>query len=500
MGGKQSKNNTGLKNKGKKDLFQSFSKPKIQCKTCKPCCPQKNSNIIYYVILFILIIIIVIIIPIFSKMKVLKWYNDYNNYWTQKTFSPVLYIYFFESNLLYRLFSIFQPIPQQLNTPSMYYLSELIEINGCDNTLGWVTPYHITTSLVPYNTNGAQVVTDAKDPCRWTWNWAAYNNDYNINNMTDKNVKYQSILRLISKKDSPLKQIINKKSNWDTNKGLASTLDFATRIMTASEQTEIKENINFDANENLNLLSDWRLLIQLWGSFWVKNDDNLYMLGVDPTFQVNAILTEGIPSPYGGVKKDSNMTDMKIGDKAVTLTPSQCRSMWWAEKPFDTPFYQSNFLAQVWGIPPDSPLIEAFVTGASISGSGQKLYPDLLARLLGIKDGLISNGWIGFLNELNPKSYAEIKTVIYGEDVNIQGSNTLLKSNADSGGAGKPSCKKLNAQNTQSIVSTVAAAGMLGAMMGGPFGAGVGLISALVAASAGGGIVALTQNHDCVKS
>ena len=412
--------NTKGKKSGGKNVGSIFAPPPpIPCKSCKPCCPPKNNNTVLIVVIIIILIIIIFIAPLIVKHKTLGWYNDYNTYNTKKTFSTLLYIYYFQSNLLYKLCNLFQPEAYQLNQASWYYISHLIETCGSDKASGWVIPYHLTTSLVPFNIPNDDGTTDLNSPCRWTWNWALYGADAkgiptkNINNMTDKGITYKSLKQSITTDDGKDgSQTITKISK---SGGLPSAVNFATNV--------IAGNTNFDNNGNLILISDWKVLIQAWGSFWAKNDDNLYMLGIDKIYTGPGTY----PTPYGITTITKDNTISVTPNSNPQMTKEVCMKMWMAQPPYDKPFYQSNFLYQVWGMPPDSPLIEAFITGASISGSGQKLYPDLLARLLGVTDGMISNGWVGFLNELNPKSEAQIKSVVYGEDVNIQGTNKLLK-------------------------------------------------------------------------
>jgi hypothetical protein len=64
----------------------------------------------------------------------------------------------------------------------------------------------------------------------------------------------------------------------------------------------------------------------------------------------------------------------------------------WAAEP-------DNFLWKDWGIPPDSGLIVGFITGYSTSPlpGNETLWPDLIEPLLGIRTGIASGGWFGFL-------------------------------------------------------------------------------------------------------
>lgn len=454
MGNMNSKGKkSGLKKSGGKNVASIFtSPPPPPCKPCKPCCPPKNNNTVLIVVLIVLLILIIFVVPLITKNKILKWYNDYNTYNTKKTFSTILYIYYFESNLLYKLCNLLQPESYQLNRASWYYISHLIETCGSDQIDGWVIPYNLTTSLAPFNMPNDDGTTSTNSPCRWTWNWAVYgaNNDgspiKNINNMTDKNIQYKALINAIDPNNPGNNVGFSKLA--DSNDNIQSSANFIKNVKTAAKQFTSGQNNNLvDNNGNLLFPSDWKTLIEMWGSFWVKNDDNLYMLGIDQVYMAGSDKTPNkIRTPYGTttIGDSLKVTSSMTASDNYKMTPSQCRDMWFAQGDYkNIPFYQSNFLAQVWGIPPDSPLVEAFVTGASISGSGQKLYPDLLSRLLGVNDGMINNGWTGFLNELNPKSEAEIKRVVYGEDVNIKGTNKLLKdTTSDSNGAESPNqCK-----------------------------------------------------------
>jgi hypothetical protein len=58
-----------------------------------------------------------------------------------------------------------------------------------------------------------------------------------------------------------------------------------------------------------------------------------------------------------------------------------------------------NFLWRDWNIPPDSGLVIGFITGYSTSPlpGNEILWPDLMEPLLGIRTGIASGGWWGFL-------------------------------------------------------------------------------------------------------
>ena len=156
----------------------------------------------------------------------------------------------------------------------------------------------------------------------------------------------------------------------------------------------------------------------------------------------------------------------------------------------DVNLWQSNpdnFLSKNWGIPYDSGLIIGFLTGFSTSPlpGNETLWPDLMEPLLGIKTGIASGGWFGFLqnnDNFAGRGLVEANRLIWAN----QRPPALVKKHQD-----KSKC------NVGSVASGAVGTGLGGAFLGGmAAGAPFLLPGMLVGAVIGlftGGIVSAVQ-------
>lgn len=149
-----------------------------------------------------------------------------------------------------------------------------------------------------------------------------------------------------------------------------------------------------------------------------------------------------------------------------------------------------NFLFWHWGIPADSPLIEAFVTNQTTSPTGTPLYPSAIQPLLGITEAGAA-GWVGFLRAgagWKDSGINEINRTVWSDDIPTYISNPPKNPGGCNGG---------------SIAGSVISGGLSAAFFGftlggetaGPLGAGIGFLAGALAS----GIATAFSQNGCLN-
>lgn len=162
----------------------------------------------------------------------------------------------------------------------------------------------------------------------------------------------------------------------------------------------------------------------------------------------------------------------------------------WDDNMWFDPSNTDNFLAK-WGIPPNSGLIVAYITGLSKSPIDGEILYNGLEPLLGIKTGNSSGGWYGLLqlgDKFGDRGILEVNRLIWSEQPRDIAKQITQNQ--------KPNC------NGASIISGVIGTGMGGAFAGGAIGSAIApgpgtvigaVIGTIIGGATGGTLSAASQ-------